>query len=147
MRRRGEGPPTNDERIRARELLDRPREMRANPTEAERRLWSMLRDHQMPGAKFRRQHVIDPYIVDFACPERWLVIEADGSQHAESANDLRRDAYLQRLGFTVLRFWNDEVLNNPSGVFEAIYSTLHTPHPPKPAAWAPPSPLLGEGQE
>src|SRR5205085_12661973 len=69
------GVPSNDERQRARELRDRAREMRANPTAAERRLWSMLRDRRMPQAKFRRQHVIAPYIVDFACFERRLVIE------------------------------------------------------------------------
>ncbi len=101
----------------------------------------------MPEAKFRRQHVIAPYIVDFACIEGMLVVEADGSQHAESADDRRRDAYLRHQGFRVLRFWNKDVLDHSSGVFEAIYAALHTPHPPKPSAWAPPSPLLGEGLE
>src|SRR5438477_2724606 len=67
------------------------REMRLNPTPAERRLWSMLRDRRMPLFKFRRQFVIAPYIVDFVCFERRLVIEADGSQHAESEHDQRRD--------------------------------------------------------
>ena len=61
--------------------------MRADPTPAERRLWSMLRNRRMPAAKFRRQHVIAPYIVDFACIERWLIIEADGGQHADSESD------------------------------------------------------------
>jgi very-short-patch-repair endonuclease len=119
--------------------------MRANPTPAERRLWSMLRDRRMPSAKFRRQHVIPPYIVDFACLERWLIVEADGSQHADSISDRRRDAYLQQLGFRVLRFWNNDVLENSTGVFDLIHAELHTPHPPKPLAWAPPSPLRGEG--
>ena len=147
MRKAEHRPPTNDERIRARELRDRAREMRASPTDAEARLWSMLRGRRMPGVKFRRQHVIAPFIADFACPERWLIVEADGSQHATSPEDRRRDAYLRQRGWTVLRFWNNDVLNNAFGVFEAIYAALHTPHPPKPAAWAPPSPLLGEGQE
>jgi very-short-patch-repair endonuclease len=119
--------------------------MRANPTDTERRLWSMLRDRRMPEAKFRRQHVIPPYIVDFACLERALIIEADGSQHADSLADRRRDAFLAGRGFRVLRFWNNDVLENASGVFEAIQAALHTPHPPKPAAWVPPSPLKGEG--
>src|SRR5699024_5571429 len=74
------GAPANDERQRARELRDRARAMRADPTPAERRLWSMLRHRRMPPSKFRRQHVIAPYIVDFACIERSLIIEADGSQ-------------------------------------------------------------------
>jgi very-short-patch-repair endonuclease len=137
--------PSNDERERARELRDRAREMRANPTPSERRLWAMLRDRRMPAAKFRRQHVIGPYIVDFACLERALVIEADGGQHAESIADRRRDAFLKRSGFRVLRFWNNDVLENPGGVFELIYAALYTPHPPTAAQWVPPSPPRGEG--
>ncbi len=119
--------------------------MRANPTDAERRLWSMLRDSRMPVFKFRRQLVIDPYIVDFACLERRLIIEADGGQHAESEYDACRDHFLTREGFSVLRFWNNDVLTNPAGVFDAIVVALTTPHPPRPAAWAPPSPARGEG--
>ena len=126
-------------------LQDRARHMRTNPTDAERRLWSMLRDSRMPVFKFRRQQVIDPYIADFVCLERRLIIEADGSQHAESEADARRDAFLRREGFSVLRFWNNDVLKNPAGVFDAIHAALVTPHPPKPAAWAPPSPARGEG--
>jgi very-short-patch-repair endonuclease len=119
--------------------------MRINPTPAERRLWAMLRDRRMPEAKFRRQHVIPPYIVDLACLERSLIIEVDGGQHADSISDRQRDAYLRRRGFRVLRFWNNDVLENSSGVFEMICATLHTHHPPKPMAWVPPSPLRGEG--
>ena len=119
--------------------------MRANPTDAERRLWSMLRYSRMPVFKFRRQLVIDPYIVDFACLERRLIIEADGSQHAESETDARRDAFLSHESFSVLRFWNNDILTNPAGVFDAIHAALTTPHPPKPAAWVPPSPARGEG--
>ena len=129
-----------------RELLQaRARQMRFNPTDAERRLWSMLRDSRLPIFKLRRQQVIDPYIVDFVCLDRRLIIEADGSQHAESDADARRDAFLRREGFSVLRFWNNDVLKNPAGVFDAIHAALATPHPPKPAAWAPPSPARGEG--
>jgi len=119
--------------------------MRANPTEAEHRLWSMLRDRRMPVFKFRRQVVIEPFIVDFLCYERRLIVEADGSQHADNADDLKRDAFLLGQDFTVLRFWNNDVLDRSSGVFDAIHAALTAPHPPKPAAWAPPSPARGEG--
>src|SRR5206468_2088009 len=139
------GVPSNDQRQRAQELRDRAREMRANPTPAERRLWSMLRNRRMLAFKFKRQHVIAPYIVDFACLERSLIIEADGSQHADNISDRQRDAYLRRLGFRVLRFWNNDVIENAAGVFELIYAELHTPHPPTAARWAPPSPVTGEG--
>ena len=139
------GVPPNDERLRARELRDRARAMRADPTPAERRLWTMLRDRRMPPVKFRRQHVIAPYIVDFACLERLLIIEADGSQHADSISDRQRDADLRRRGFRVLRFWNNDVLENSGGAFEMIFAALHTPHPPTAAQWVPPSPPRGEG--
>jgi very-short-patch-repair endonuclease len=119
--------------------------MRANPTPAERRLWTMLRDRRMPSMKFRRQHVIGPFIVDFACLERLVIVEADGGQHADNMDDRRRDAYLRQLGFNVLRFWNNDVLENPGGVFEIICAGLHTPHPPTAAQRVPPSPLPGEG--
>jgi very-short-patch-repair endonuclease len=119
--------------------------MRRNPTDAERRLWSMLRDQRMPIFKFRRQVVIDPYIADFVCFERRLIIESDGSQHAECESDLRRDAFLRAQGFTVIRFWNNDVLRRPAGVFDAIHAALTSPHPPIAAQWAPPSPARGEG--
>lgn len=137
--------PTNDQRERLRVLRERARQMRANPTDAERRLWSMLRDRRLPDLKFRRQHVIEPYIVDFACLERGLIIEADGGQHADNRSDTRRDHFLGRSGYRVLRFWNNDFLTNPSGVFDAIHAALHTPHPPTAARWAPPSPSRGEG--
>jgi very-short-patch-repair endonuclease len=118
--------------------------MRANPTDAERRLWSMLRDKRMPVFKFKRQLVIMPYIVDFVCLERRLIIEADGSQHAESDYDARRDAFLRKQGFDVLRFWNADILTNSSGVFDAISAALSLPHPSA-ALRLPPSPARGEG--
>jgi very-short-patch-repair endonuclease len=103
--------------------------MHLNPTEAEKRLWSMLRDRRMPSFKFKRQFVIAPYIVDFVCFERRLIVEADGSQHAESEYDRRRDAFLRSQAFSVLRFWNNDVLENASGVFEANYAELTSPSP------------------
>ena len=87
----------------------------------------------------------DPYIVDFICLERRLIIEVDGSQHAESGSDLRRSAFLTREGFSVLRFWNNDVLDNPESVFEAICAALATPHPPTASPRVPPSPARGEG--
>ncbi|MGE5562687.1 MAG: endonuclease domain-containing protein [Bacillota bacterium] len=119
--------------------------MRANPTPAEQQLWSILRDRRIADVKFRRQHVIAPYIVDFACLERLLIIEADGGQHCDSVADRRRDAFLRSRGFRVLRFWNNDVLENAGGVFEMISAALHTPHPPTAAQWVPPSPVPGEG--
>jgi very-short-patch-repair endonuclease len=119
--------------------------MRANPTEAERRLWAMLRDRRLATFKFRRQQVILPYIVDFVCSGERLIIEADGSQHADNKADLRRTAFLQRHGFRLLRFWNNQVLGETAAVAAAIHSVLSVPHPPKPAAWVPPSPEMGEG--
>ena len=118
--------------------------MRLNPTDAEKRLWSMPRDRRMPAFKFKRQFVIDPYIVDFVCFERRLIVEAD-AQHAESDGDLRRDTFLRQQGFTVLRFWNNEVLRNSAGVFDAIHAELTTPHPPIAAQWVPPTPARGAG--
>jgi very-short-patch-repair endonuclease len=127
------------------ELLARARWMRRNPTEAEKRLWTMLRNRRLEAFKFKRQRVIAPYIVDFVCLIAGLIIEADGSQHADNKDDERRDAFLKRSGFRVLRFWNSDVLENPEGVFDAIFAALTCPHPPTPAAWAPPSPLTGRG--
>ena len=127
-------------------LRERAKAMRSSPTDAERRLWSMLRDSRMPVFKLRRQLVIDPYIVDLVCLERRLIIEADGGQHADNDYDVRRDAFLAREGFSVLRFWNNEVLTNTAGVFDAIFAALTIPHPPIPKReWAPPSPARGEG--
>jgi very-short-patch-repair endonuclease len=118
--------------------------MRANPTPAEERLWTMLRDRRLAAFKFRRQVLIPPYIADFVCLERRLIIEADGSQHAESDYDVRRDAFLRGNRFEVLRFWNNDVLANAQGVFEAIFAALATPHPARLTA-SRPSPAGGEG--
>ena len=95
--------------------------------------------------KFRRQMIIPPYSADFVCLERRLIIEADGSHHADSAYDVRRDAFLRGEGFEVLRFWNNDILENAGGVFEAIVAALQpTPHPARLTA-SRPSPAGGEG--
>ena len=102
-------------------LKKRARYMRANPTDAERKLWFILRDMRLNELRWRRQPVIDDrYIVDFICFEYRLIVEADGSQHAESEADVERDAWLKAQGFTVLRFWNSDILTNMEGVVEAI---------------------------
>jgi very-short-patch-repair endonuclease len=127
------------------DLIKRAKWMRAHPTEAEKRLWSLLRGGRIAGSRFRRQQIIFPYIVDFACLSARLIVEADGSQHADDPQDERRDAWLAGRGFRVLRFWNNDVLARSDHVAEAIYTALNNPHPPTAARWAPPSPVPGEG--
>ncbi|SDR62121.1 Very-short-patch-repair endonuclease [Rhizobiales bacterium GAS191] len=105
-------------------FLDRAKQMRREPTDAERRMWSLLRDRRLGKFKFRRQENLGRFIVDFVCMERKLVIEIDGGQHAESRSDQRRDDWFKARGFKVLRFWNNEVLTNPAGVQYAIAASL-----------------------
>jgi very-short-patch-repair endonuclease len=115
--------------------------MRANPTEAEKRLWSMLRDQHLAAHKFKRQQIMFPYIVDFVCLERGLIIEADGSQHADNKDDARRERFLRREDFDILRFWNNDVLASPGSVGDAIFAALASPHPPSRLAPRGPLPL------
>ncbi len=90
-------------------------------TVAERRLWAKLRDRQVDGHKFRRQHPLGPYVLDFFCEGSKLVIEIDGGQHAEmAARDAVRTAWLAKHGCRVIRSWNNDVLLNIDGVLEAI---------------------------
>jgi very-short-patch-repair endonuclease len=115
------------------------RRLRADSTDTEQKLWRLLRAHRFQGFKFRRQQPIGPYIVDFICFETKLIIELDGSQHAERKQyDQSRDAWLMSEGFRVLRIWNNELLENEEGVLEKILSVL-TLSPG-------PSPLKGEGR-
>ena len=93
-------------------------------TLAERRLWSMLRLRGLDGHRFRRQCPLGPYVVDFACLQARLVIEADGGQHMDSISDVARDRFLRASGFRVLRFWNHDILANPEGVRAAILEYL-----------------------
>ena len=93
-------------------------------TPAERRLWRQLRQQQLAGYRFRRQCPIGPYIVDFVCLQRRLVIEVDGGQHNDSPADARRDALLRQCGFRVLRFWNNDVQSNIDGVVDVIARAL-----------------------
>jgi very-short-patch-repair endonuclease len=105
-----------------RELTKRAREMRRQPTEAERRLWSRLRSSGL-GVRFVRQRPIGPYIADFACRAARLIVELDGGQHGTDY-DQRRDSYLASKGWRVIRFWNPDVLSNTEGVLEMIRLAL-----------------------
>ena len=97
------------------------RRLRSNQTEAEKTLWSKLRRQQLDGYRFRRQHPIGPYIVDFVCLAEKLVVEVDGSQHADDQDpDADRTAWLESRGYRVVRFWNNDVSRNIDGVVAVI---------------------------
>jgi very-short-patch-repair endonuclease len=114
-------------------MKPRARELRKHMTDAERLLWRCLRDRQLGGYKFRRQYPIGPFIVDFACLERKIVIEIDGSQHINNtAADNKRSDYLNKQGFRVLRFWNNDVLQEKEAVLSMILSSLSEDEPPHP---------------
>jgi very-short-patch-repair endonuclease len=103
------------------------RKLRKQQTPAERRLWQLLCDKRLAGYKFRRQFPIGNYITDFACFQHRLVVEADGSQHAENPMDAERTAYLESQGWHVLRFWNGEILKNSEGVLLTVLAELQRP--------------------
>jgi very-short-patch-repair endonuclease len=113
-----------------RSMTRRSRELRRNTTDAERALWRELRHDQL-GRRFRRQHPIPPYIADFACVEAKLIVEVDGGQHGES-HDQGRDQCLHKQGWRILRFWNNDVLNNRAGVLHIIAAALAERDPPPP---------------
>ena len=120
--------------------IRKARDLRVASTDVERLLWTYLRGRRLRNFKFRRQQPIAGYIVDFVCVETRLVIELDGGQHSEhSAYDDHRSAILEKSGFRVLRFWNDEVLKNIEGVLEEILRQLEAPPSPQP------SPASGRG--
>lgn len=96
------------------------RTMRNEPTDAEAVFWDIVRGRRLEGLRFRRQHPIDGFIVDFICLEANMIVEIDGSQHAGSIADEARDKRFQQLGYKVLRFWNADVLTNPDGVAQKI---------------------------
>ena len=119
----------------------RAKALRRVMTDAEKHLWYHLRAHRVFGTKFKRQKPIGPYIVDFACPALRLVIEIDGGQHSEEAEyDHLRDTWLHKRGYTVLRFWNNEVMKNMEGVLETIAAAVRHDVP------SPPSPLPKSGE-
>jgi len=109
--------------------------MRAEPTDAEKKLWRHLRSRlAVDGTHFRRQVRLGSYIVDFACHQARLIIEVDGGQHTESVSaDLERTKFLEAQGYRVLRFWNNDVLRNIDGVLEAIQSAITSTPTPNPS--------------
>ena len=123
--------------------------LRASATDAEIKIWQLLRSRRLASMKFRRQVPIGPWIVDFVSFEHRLIIEADGSQHAESENDKRRDWDLSERGFRVLRFWNNDILTRSQAVLEMIFdAAAPSPSPVcAPDGAHPPSPTRGEGKE
>ncbi|WP_276118244.1 endonuclease domain-containing protein [Pararhizobium qamdonense] len=100
------------------------RTMRADATVAENLLWQAVRNRQLEGFKFKRQVPLDGYILDFVCFEARVIVEVDGSQHADNTRDLVRNAFFRGQGFRILRFWNDEVVQNLDAVCLAILAEL-----------------------
>jgi very-short-patch-repair endonuclease len=128
-------------------LLDKAKKLRSEQTDAEQRMWYFVRAHRFMGLKFKRQKPIGHYIADFLCDERKLIVELDGSQHQDERNyDRRRDAWLREQGFTVLRFWNNGVMEQTEAVLEAIrvaaQQALSAQHALSPG----PSPASGRGE-
>jgi very-short-patch-repair endonuclease len=107
----------------AKRLTPVARMLRREPTEAEKRLWSRLRGKQL-GVQFTRQFPIGPFVADFACRQTKLVIEVDGGQHAENMADVVRTRAIEAYGYTVIRFWNNDVLNNTEGVLIRIAEAI-----------------------
>ena len=122
-------------------LSPHSKRLRRTQTDAERKLWTRLRDRQVNGCKFRRQQPIGRFVVDFFCPEHRLVIELDGGQHASQVKaDRRRTEFLTKAGYRVLRFWDNDVLTEPASVLLKIADELNHPSPLL-------SPSRGEGEE
>jgi very-short-patch-repair endonuclease len=120
---------------------DYARGLRRRQTDAERRLWALLRDRRLQGAKFARPVPIGPYVVDFCCRELKVIVELDGGQHAVQVRaDAERATLLEALGYRVLRFWNNDALGNTDGVLQRIAQALAARPSPRP------SPQRGEGE-
>ena len=105
------------------ENLEKAKELRRNMTPQERKLWRLLRNHQFYGYEIRRQYPIDKYIVDFICRSKKIIIEIDGGQHNDEKNivyDKKRDNDLNKLGYKVIRFWNNDIDNNLDGVYKIL---------------------------
>ena len=112
----------------------RSRELRNNPTDAERRLWTAIRNRQLNGTRFNRQVPIGPYICDFVSRLTGLIIELDGGHHAlDQKKDSRRTVFLEQHGYRVLRFWNNDVIDNLDGVLGVIVAALGDKPSPNPS--------------
>jgi len=144
---RGEGASSRHHDI-PEETLRFARELRRQQTDAENLIWMLLRDRRLAGCKFRRQHPVAHYILDFYCHEAKLAVELDGGQHADKyAHDVGRDAFLEAQGIRVLRFWNNQVFSETEAVLEVIWQALRA-RAPSALAPSPPTPLPeGEGRK
>ena len=116
-------------------LKNNARYLRKNQTEQERKLWNLIKNKQFYNYKFLRQYVIGRYIVDFICREKKIIIEIDGGQHNENSTidyDKERSIYLNSIGYTVIRFWNNEIDNNIEGVYSKLEQVfdIKNQHPP-----------------
>ncbi|MBA3670361.1 MAG: endonuclease domain-containing protein, partial [Sphingomonas sp.] len=110
----------------------RAQELRNNATDAERKLWRTVSRSQL-GHKFSRQMPVGPFIIDFMCRQKRLVIELDGGQHADSPKDEARTRFIEAQGFRVIRFWNNDVMANIEGVIWTVSEALKLPPPPTPS--------------
>ena len=111
-------------------VFARAKDLSHNQTPAEIKLWTHLRAHRLADVHFRRQHAIGNYIVDFCAPRKKLIIELDGSQHLEQQEyDKERTKYLESKGYRVIRFWNNDVMNNLESVLTAIWDVLQGQSP------------------
>jgi very-short-patch-repair endonuclease len=104
----------------------RARSLRRQMTDAEAKLWFALRDRRFASYKFRRQVPVGPFYADFVCFDARVIVEVDGGQHAESRSDAARDRWFAANDFLVLRYWNNDVLQNLEGVLTALLETLHS---------------------
>lgn len=127
----GEGQGEGFSHPRNLKLISSARYLRQSQTEPEQKLWYYLRARRLENLKFRRQYPLGRYIVDFICVEKRIIIELDGGQHQENvAYDQKRDSWLRSEGYEVLRFWNNELIENLSGVLEVIrMRAVANPHP------------------
>ena len=128
--------------------LAQAKTLRKQMTDAERRLWYFLRAHRFGTHKFKRQAPIGRYVADFVSFDRRLIIEADGSQHADNVSDRQRDDWFASQGFRVLRFWNNDILKNTQAVLEVVSNALAESEASAPSPGSlrsPPSPTRGEG--
>jgi very-short-patch-repair endonuclease len=131
--------------------VPRARALRRDATEAEKKLWQHLRQPPFKVRRFRRQATIGPYFADFASHQARIIIEVDGGQHSDSESDEVRTRYLEASGYRALRFWNNDVLENISGVLSAIDAAVNAEGPPTPepqerASLVSPPPQAGGGE-
>ncbi|SDT31651.1 endonuclease domain-containing protein [Bradyrhizobium canariense] len=120
-------PQTPHHRPTAKRIRNFAKKMRREPTDAEAAMWRLLRDRRLALFKFRRQVPFQSFILDFVCFEKRIIIEIDGSQHASSERDTERDLALIANGFRIARYWNNDVLQQPSAVLEDLLAKLAEP--------------------